>query len=57
MVLAVLTDVITDDGEHFVHLFFKRLDIFFGEMSLSLLPICLLIFFSLLICMKKNIGK
>ena len=54
MVLAVLTDVITDDGEYFVHLFFKRLDIF-GEMSLSLLPICLLIFFSLLICMKKKI--
>ena len=45
MVIEILTDVITDDGEHFVHLFFKQLGIFFGEMSLSLLPICLLIFF------------
>jgi len=45
MVIEILKNVITDDGEHFVHLFFKHLDIFFGEMSLSLLPICLLMFF------------
>ena len=54
MLLAILTGVITDDGEHFVHVFIKHLDSFFGEMSLIKPPVYFpLDLFSLLICMKK----
>lgn len=44
MILAILTGVITDDGEFFFCICIKHLDNLFGEITLSLLPIFLLIF-------------